>query len=47
MNLGSQSSRAEEAREAVEAKETPAWEDIVGPRVLANTQTINMYMRSQ
>ncbi|XP_045043980.2 spermatogenesis-associated protein 31E1 isoform X2 [Desmodus rotundus] len=45
MNLGSQYSRAEEAREAVEAEETPARKVIVGPSVFANSQTINMGMR--
>ncbi|XP_028387262.2 spermatogenesis-associated protein 31E1-like [Phyllostomus discolor] len=45
MNLGSQSSKAEEAREALEAEETPAWKVTVGPSVLANSQTINMGMR--
>ncbi|KAM5329742.1 spermatogenesis-associated protein 31E1-like [Glossophaga mutica] len=45
INLGSQSSRAEETREAVEAEETPAQKVIVGPRVLTNSQTFNMDMR--
>lgn len=37
INLGSQSSWAEEAREAVEAKEASAWEATVGPSVPAQT----------
>ena len=45
MNLGSQSSRAEEARESVEAEETSAWEVSVGPSVPANLQTINTHLR--
>lgn len=44
INLGSQSSRAEETREAVEPREASAWEAIWEPSVLA--QTINIDVRT-
>ncbi|XP_049497781.1 spermatogenesis-associated protein 31E1-like [Panthera uncia] len=39
MKSWSQSSGAEEARETMEAEKAPAWKVILGPRVLANSQT--------
>lgn len=44
INLGSHSSRAEETREAVEAREASAWEAIREPCVLA--PTINIHVRT-
>ncbi|XP_059956490.1 putative spermatogenesis-associated protein 31C1 [Mesoplodon densirostris] len=50
VNLGSQSLRGEEAREAVEAKESPALQPqssvILETKVLTKSQTTNVHMRS-
>ncbi|KAM7092064.1 spermatogenesis-associated protein 31A1-like [Molossus nigricans] len=46
MNLGSQSSRAKEARETVEASSSPALQPELGTNVLAKSEDMNAHVRS-
>ncbi|KAM7092050.1 LOW QUALITY PROTEIN: spermatogenesis-associated protein 31A1-like [Molossus nigricans] len=46
MNLGSQSSRAKEARETVEASSSPALHPELGTNVLAKSEDMNAHLRS-